>query len=96
MVDDAWGEPASPAKLKAALEAHPEASLVAFVHAETSTGAQSDAQALAAIAHEHDCLVLVDAVTSLGGTPVEVDAWGWTPSTRGRRSACRARRASPR
>lgn len=75
MVDDAWGEPVSPEKVEAALKAHPEASIVAFVHAETSTGACSDAQTLATLAREHGCLTIVDAVTSLGGVPLKVDEW---------------------
>ena len=76
MVQDEWGQPVDPAKVEAALNEHPDAKAVAFVHAETSTGAQSDAKKLAAIAREHDCLTIMDAVTSLGGTPVEIDAWG--------------------
>ena len=76
MVEDTWGEVVDPAKLRAALEANPAASIVAFVHAETSTGAQSDAKTLAAIAREFNCLTIADCVTSLGGTPIEVDAWG--------------------
>ncbi|HNH35017.1 MAG TPA: alanine--glyoxylate aminotransferase family protein [Rhodocyclaceae bacterium] len=75
VVEDAWGEPVDPQKLEDALKANPDARLVAFVHAETSTGAQSDAAALVGIAHRHDCLTIVDAVTSLGGTPVQVDEW---------------------
>ena len=76
MVEDAWGMPVDPNKLEEALKAHPEATTVAFVHAETSTGAQSDAETLTKIAHAHGCLVIVDAVTSLGGTPIKVDEWG--------------------
>ncbi|MFO7604599.1 MAG: alanine--glyoxylate aminotransferase family protein [Gammaproteobacteria bacterium] len=76
MVEDAWGQPVDPAKLEDALKANPDAKLVAFVHAETSTGAQSDAETLVALAHQYDCLTIVDAVTSLGGTPLRVDAWG--------------------
>ena len=76
MVEDEWGMPVSPDKLEAALKANPEASTVAFVHAETSTGAQSDAETLVKLAHDHGCLTIVDAVTSLGGTPVKVDEWG--------------------
>jgi len=76
MVEDEWGMPVDPNKLEEALKAHPEASTVAFVHAETSTGAQSDAATLVKIAHAHDCLTIVDAVTSLGGTPIKVDEWG--------------------
>ncbi len=75
MVEDEWGSAVSPAKLEQALETHPDAKIVAFVHAETSTGAQSDAKTLTELAHKHDCLVIVDAVTSLGGTPLKVDEW---------------------
>ena len=76
LVDDAWGEPVDPAKVEAALREHPEASVLAFVHAETSTGVLSDAKRLAELARAHGCLTVVDTVTSLGGVPVEVDAWG--------------------
>ncbi|MFL1809057.1 pyridoxal-phosphate-dependent aminotransferase family protein [Plesiomonas shigelloides] len=76
LVDDAWGEPVSPDKVRAALAADPEIKMLAFVHAETSTGACSDAQTLCQIAREFDCLTIVDAVTSLGGVPLYVDAWG--------------------
>lgn len=76
MVEDDWGKPIDPDKLEDALKAHPEARTVAFVQAETSTGAESDTRTLVEIAHRHDCLAIVDAVTALGGTPVEVDAWG--------------------
>jgi alanine-glyoxylate transaminase/serine-glyoxylate transaminase/serine-pyruvate transaminase len=76
MVEDEWGMPVDPARLEDALKANPDATTVAFVHAETSTGAQSDVATLCEIAHRHDCLTIVDAVTSLGGTPVLVDEWG--------------------
>ncbi len=76
MVQDAWGSPVDPDKVEAALRATPGAKVVAFVHAETSTGAQSDAALLAEIAHRHGALVIADTVTSLGGTPVKVDEWG--------------------
>lgn len=75
LVDDPWGSPCDPNKLEAALKAHPEASTVAFVHAETSTGALSDAKALSELAHRHDCLVIADTVTSLGGSELQVDDW---------------------
>ncbi|MCB1774624.1 MAG: alanine--glyoxylate aminotransferase family protein, partial [Gammaproteobacteria bacterium] len=76
MVQDPWGSAVDPQKLEDALKAHPDAKVVAFVHAETSTGAQSDASTLVELAHRHDCLAIVDTVTSLGGTPVKVDEWG--------------------
>jgi len=76
MVQDDWGRAVDPSKLKDALKKHPDAKVVAFVHAETSTGALSDAKTLCDIAHKHDCLTIVDAVTSLGGVPLLVDDWG--------------------
>ena len=76
VVEEEWGLPIDPQKLEDALRAHPEARVVAFVHAETSTGAQSDAATLCGIARRHGCLSIVDTVTSLGGTPVLVDEWG--------------------
>ncbi|MDD3762220.1 MAG: alanine--glyoxylate aminotransferase family protein [Nevskiales bacterium] len=74
-VDDPWGRAIDPAKVDAALTQHPDAKALAFVHAETSTGALSDAATLAEIARKHGVLTIVDAVTSLGGVPLEVDAW---------------------
>ncbi|MEQ9366776.1 MAG: alanine--glyoxylate aminotransferase family protein, partial [Leptospirales bacterium] len=74
-IDDDWGRPVDPNKLEDALKSNPDAKLVACVHAETSTGARSDVQTLARIAHEHDCLIIVDTVTSLGGIPLRVDDW---------------------
>ncbi len=75
MVMDDWGRAVSPDKVARAFKAHPDARILAFVHAETSTGAQSDAETLCRLAREHDCLTIVDAVTSLGGTPLHVDDW---------------------
>jgi alanine-glyoxylate transaminase / serine-glyoxylate transaminase / serine-pyruvate transaminase len=75
VVEDAWGEPCDPNKLEDALRKNPDARIVSFVHAETSTGVQSDAKTLVAVAHRHDALTIVDAVTSLAGTPVMVDDW---------------------
>ena len=75
IVEDAWGEQVDPQKLEDALKKNPDARLVAFIHAETSTGVQSDAKALVEIAHKYNALAIVDAVTSLGGTPVLVDEW---------------------
>lgn len=76
MVSSPWGRAVDVAEVEQAVEAHPEASVLGFVHAETSTGARSDAQALARLAQEHGLLTIVDTVTSLGGSPLEVDAWG--------------------
>lgn len=75
LVDDPWGKSVDPNKLEDALKANPDAKLIGFVHAETSTGALSDAKTLVKLAHDHDCLAIVDAVTSLGGVPLKVDEW---------------------
>ena len=76
MVEDKWGEAVSVDKVAAAFEEHPDASLLAFVHAETSTGVRSDAAALCALATQRGALSIVDAVTSLGGIELQVDQWG--------------------
>ncbi len=76
VVDAPWGEPIDPQQVEEALRGHPGAKAVAFVHAETSTGACSDAATICRLAREHGALAIVDAVTSLAGLPVEADAWG--------------------
>ncbi|MDT3336453.1 alanine--glyoxylate aminotransferase family protein [Shewanella sp. SP1S1-7] len=76
LVDNEWGAPVDPAAVEAALKANPDAKFLAFVHAETSTGALSDAKTLCALAKTYGCLSIVDAVTSLGGVELRVDEWG--------------------
>jgi len=76
MVEDEWGRAVDAGKLEDALKANPDAKVVAFVHAETSTGAVSDVNALVKLAHANDCLTIVDTVTSLGGIELKVDDWG--------------------
>ncbi len=76
VVEDDWGRAINPQKLEDALNEHKDAKIVAFVHAETSTGVCSDAKTLCEIATKHGCLTIVDCVTSLGGNEVDVDGWG--------------------
>lgn len=76
VVDNEWGTPVDPAAVEAALKANPDAKFLAFVHAETSTGALSDAKTLCALVKQYGCLSIVDAVTSLGGVELRVDEWG--------------------
>ena len=76
MVIDRWGDPVDPEKLEAAIQAHPDAKVVAFVHAETSTGVRSDAQTLCHLAKSAGMLVIMDAVTSLAGIDLRADEWG--------------------
>ena len=74
-VEADWGEPLDSAEVATAFETH-EPDLFGFVHAETSTGAlQPDVPELTDIAHGYDALVIVDAVTSLGGVEFRVDEW---------------------
>jgi alanine-glyoxylate transaminase/serine-glyoxylate transaminase/serine-pyruvate transaminase len=70
-VEHEWGTPVDADRV---LSAHPSPTLVAAVHAETSTGVRSDIAALGA--GKGDALLLVDAVTSIGGIELCADDWG--------------------
>jgi alanine-glyoxylate transaminase/serine-glyoxylate transaminase/serine-pyruvate transaminase len=70
-VEAEWG---SPVPAEGLLGAHDSPNVIAVVHAETSTGVRTDLEAVGA--GKGDALFVVDCVTSLGGIPVEVDAWG--------------------
>ena len=76
VVEDPWGSTIDIDKVEQALTDNPDAKAIAFVHAETSTGTRSDVEALCGLAAKYNCLSIVDAVTSLGGIELEVDAWG--------------------
>ena len=74
-VDAPWGRAIDPQEMLDAQRANPGARLLAIVHAETSTGVENDVAPLGAL-RDTDTLLLVDAVTSLGGVPLYVDEWG--------------------
>ncbi|WP_299726190.1 alanine--glyoxylate aminotransferase family protein [uncultured Endozoicomonas sp.] len=76
VVESDWGRAVDPTAVEEALKANADAKILAFVHAETSTGARSDAKVLCDLARKYDCLSIVDAVTSLAGSELEVDEWG--------------------
>ena len=76
MVSDTWGQAINLDKLDAAIKANLDAKAIAFVHAETSTGVRSDAQAICKLAQDNGMLSIMDTVTGLGGIEVSVDAWG--------------------
>ena len=76
IIEDDWGRPVDPKKVEQCLIDNPDTKIVAFVHAETSTGALSDAKALCQIANQYGCINIVDAVTSLAGSELRVDEWG--------------------
>ncbi len=74
-VRGSWGRVLEPATIRAALGDKP-AKLVAMVHGETSTGVLQPLEEIARLAHEHDALLLADAVVTLGGSEVATDRWG--------------------
>ncbi len=74
-VEKPWGDVFAAEEVEAALrETKPR--VLALVHAETSTGALQPMEGLGERAHRHGALLVLDCVTSLGGAPVEIDAWG--------------------
>ncbi|MBL9188976.1 MAG: alanine--glyoxylate aminotransferase family protein [Opitutaceae bacterium] len=75
-VEAPWGEIFTHDQIAAALEKHPKVKLVGIVHAETSTGAHQPIEGLDKIVRARGALLLVDAVTSLGGHELRVDDWG--------------------
>jgi alanine-glyoxylate transaminase/serine-glyoxylate transaminase/serine-pyruvate transaminase len=74
-VEAPWGRAHDPADLLAAQRTHPDARLLAVVAAETSTGVRNDVAPLRAL-QDTDTLLLVDAVTALGGNELRLDEWG--------------------
>lgn len=70
------GQPLEPAALRAVCARHPDASVVAIVHHETATTVLNPLRELTAVAREYGRVVVVDAVSSLGGVELPVDAWG--------------------
>lgn len=74
-VDAEWGRIVEPAQLERALAAAKAPKLVAIVHAETSTGVHQPIEEISKMAHARGALMAVDAVTSLGCVPLEIDNW---------------------
>lgn len=75
-VEAEWGTPIQAEQVEEALKKAGGAKLVAVVHAETSTGVLQPLEDIAKIAREYGALLVVDAVTSLGGVELKVDEWG--------------------
>lgn len=73
-IDRPFGEVFDPAEIEQAVKAH-QPKVVGIVHAETSTGALQPLVEISRICHSHGALLLTDCVTSLAGTPVNVDEW---------------------
>jgi len=74
-INKAWGEVFSPEEIEQALHEFP-ARVVAIVQAETSTGALQPLEEIINLVHAHGGVIIVDAVTSLGGIPLKVDEMG--------------------
>lgn len=74
-VEAPWGEIITDEAVTAAVQAHPKAKLLTIVHAETSTGVHQPLEEISKIVHDAGMLLVVDAVTSLGGHPLKVDEW---------------------
>ena len=75
-VDAEWGKIIEPEAIESALKAEKNVKLVALIHAETSTGVLQPIAEISKLAKQHDALMLVDTVASLGGQEVAVDKWG--------------------
>ena len=73
-IEKPWGEVFELDELKTAVAQH-RPTILALVHAETSTGACQPLDGVGDLCREHDCLLLVDTVTSLGGVPLLLDEW---------------------
>ncbi|HEY3383189.1 MAG TPA: aminotransferase class V-fold PLP-dependent enzyme [Vicinamibacterales bacterium] len=73
-LDVEWGRACDPQQVRDALS-KAGADIVCVVHAETSTGVRNPVEAIAKIAHDNGAIVIVDAVTSLGGHPLEMEKW---------------------
>jgi alanine-glyoxylate transaminase/serine-glyoxylate transaminase/serine-pyruvate transaminase len=75
VIEAPWGETISPAAVVDAFGRCPRAKFLGIVHAETSTGAHQPIEEISKLVHDAGALLLVDAVTSLAGMPVDVDGW---------------------
>jgi alanine-glyoxylate transaminase/serine-glyoxylate transaminase/serine-pyruvate transaminase len=75
VVNMPWGRAIDPQLFEDTLKKNKGITVCSFVHAETSTGAKSDIKTLTEIAHQHNCIVIADTVTSLGGIPLLIDEW---------------------
>ncbi len=75
-VEVAWGSAVPPELVSDSLRRTPEVRAILVTHNETSTGITNDLEAIARARGDHPALLLVDAVSSLGAMPLEMDAWG--------------------
>ncbi len=74
IIEKPWGEAFTLQEIEEALKNH-RPSILAMVHAETSTGVCQPMEGIGELCHQYDCLLLLDTVTSLGGVPLFLDEW---------------------
>jgi len=87
-VDLEWGTSLSVEQAQQALEENPDARALCVTHSETSTGALTDVEAIAALTCETDALLIVDSITSVGVHRVEMDRWGVDIMVSGSQKGC--------
>src|SRR3954471_16098196 len=75
-IETDWEQSVNPAAVDAFLAEHPRVKAVAMTYADSSTGVANDVAAVARTANARGVLTLVDGVSSIGGMPFELDAWG--------------------
>ena len=75
-VEAPWGEALAPQRVEDALRRDPEVRAVAVVHCETSTGVLNPLREIAEVCRRHEAVLIVDAVSSLGGVELRFDEWG--------------------
>ena len=83
-----WGKSLTLERARAALDGTPDARVLCITHSETSTGALSDVEAIAALTRNTDTLLVVDAITSVGVHPVKMDEWGVDVMVSGSQKGC--------
>jgi len=74
-IEAQWGDTIEPGAVAQSLKDHPKTKVLGIVHAETSTGAHQPLEEITRLVHDAGALLLVDAVTSLGGVDLRVDDW---------------------
>jgi len=76
ILDFPWDAGIDPEKVREFLKHHPEIELIFVVYNESSTAVLNDVEAISKAREGHSALLVVDAVSALGGTPCQMDAWG--------------------
>jgi len=83
-----WGKSLTVEQTRQALKDHPDARALYITQSETSTGALTDVQAIAALTRESDVLLGVDAITGIGVHPFRLDEWGVDIAVSGSQKGC--------